>query len=162
MTRWREGGTQALLSKGPVSKEKLSAKQWQRLETELLRGPLAWGYDENQCWTLARVKTLIGRLFHIGYTIEGVGKPLHRHGWSVPAPCPGAGRGGHRCLGDRENAQNYVHPDLDLTADAWIRTQTALGRLAEPGQIAAAYAFLASDDATYLTGRTLAADGGFF
>ncbi|MEV0228130.1 winged helix-turn-helix domain-containing protein [Nonomuraea sp. NPDC050786] len=83
---WREGGTHALLSKGPVSKEKLSAQQWERLESELRRGPLAWGYDENQCWTLARVKTLIGRLFHIGYTIEGVGKLLHRHGWSVQVP----------------------------------------------------------------------------
>jgi 3-oxoacyl-[acyl-carrier protein] reductase len=61
-----------------------------------------------------------------------------------------------------ETAQNSVRPDLDLTADAWIRTQTALGRLAEPDEIAAAYAFLVSDDASYLTGRTLAADGGFF
>jgi transposase len=90
VTRWRkawlEGGAQALRSKGPVSREKLSAKQWERLEAELRRGPLAWGYDENQCWTLARVKTLIGRLFHIGYTIEGVGKLLHRHGWSVQVP----------------------------------------------------------------------------
>ncbi|MEV5553076.1 winged helix-turn-helix domain-containing protein [Nonomuraea wenchangensis] len=30
-----------------------------------------------------RVKTLIGRLFHIGCTIEGLGRLLHRHGWSV-------------------------------------------------------------------------------
>ncbi|MFI7153552.1 hypothetical protein ACIBO2_52300 [Nonomuraea sp. NPDC050022] len=59
-----------------MSKEKLSAKQWERLETELRRGPLAWGYDENQCWTLNRIKMLIGRLFHIGYTIEGVGGVL--------------------------------------------------------------------------------------
>jgi hypothetical protein len=33
---------------------------------------------------------LIGRLFHIGYTIEGVGKLLHRHGWSVQVPARGA------------------------------------------------------------------------
>ncbi|GAA4952483.1 transposase [Nonomuraea thailandensis] len=90
VTRWRkarrEGGTSALLSKGPVLVEKLSAGQWARLDAELKRGPLAWGYVEDQCWTLGRVKTLIGRLFHIGYTIEGVGKLLHRHGWSVQVP----------------------------------------------------------------------------
>ncbi|NJP96642.1 helix-turn-helix domain-containing protein [Nonomuraea sp. FMUSA5-5] len=90
VTRWREawieGGEQALRSKGPVSREKLSARQWQRLDVELRRGPLAWGYVEDQCWTLGRVKTLIERLFHIGYTIEGVGKLLHRHGWSVQVP----------------------------------------------------------------------------
>ncbi|MCK2213356.1 winged helix-turn-helix domain-containing protein [Actinomadura sp. ATCC 31491] len=91
VTRWRKawregGGAEALLSKGPVSREKLSAAQWARLDAELKRGPLAWGHVEDQCWTLGRVKTLIGRLFHIGYTIEGVGKLLHRHGWSVQVP----------------------------------------------------------------------------
>ncbi|TXK38180.1 winged helix-turn-helix domain-containing protein [Nonomuraea sp. C10] len=25
-------------------------------------------------------------LLHIGYTIEGMGKLLHRHGWSVQVP----------------------------------------------------------------------------
>ncbi|WP_264372970.1 helix-turn-helix domain-containing protein [Nonomuraea phyllanthi] len=69
-----------------MSREKLSAAQWARLDAELRRGPLAWGYAEDQCWTLGRVKTLIGRLFHIGYTIEGVGKLMHRHGWSVQVP----------------------------------------------------------------------------
>jgi transposase len=63
-----------------------SARQWERLDAELRRGPLAWGYVEDQCWKLGRVKTLIGRLFHIGYTIEGVGKLPHRHGWSVQVP----------------------------------------------------------------------------
>lgn len=35
-----------------------------------------------------------------------------------------------------------------------------LGRLAEPEEIAAAIAFLASDDASFVTGTTLAVDGG--
>jgi putative transposase len=83
---WREGGIEALRSKGPVSREKLTPAQWARLESELGRGPLAHGYGEDQRWTLGRVKTLIGRLFHIGYTIEGVGKLLRRHGWSVQVP----------------------------------------------------------------------------
>ncbi|TDD52040.1 winged helix-turn-helix domain-containing protein [Nonomuraea terrae] len=64
----------------------LSARQWQRLDAELKRGPLAWGYVEDQCWTLGRVTTLIGRLFHTGYTVEGVGELLHRHGRSVQVP----------------------------------------------------------------------------
>ncbi|MEU7005033.1 winged helix-turn-helix domain-containing protein [Nonomuraea sp. NPDC046570] len=49
-------------------------------------GTRAWGYAEDQCGTLGRVKRLIGPLFHIGYTVEGVGKLLHRHGWSVQVP----------------------------------------------------------------------------
>ena len=83
---WLQGRIGALRSKGPVSPEKLTGAQWARLEAELQRGPLAHGFAEDQRWTLAWVKTLIGRLFHIGYTIEGVGKLLYRHGWSVQVP----------------------------------------------------------------------------
>jgi putative transposase len=83
---WAEGGDEALKSKGPVSRERLSPAQWARLEAELRRGPLAHGFADDQRWTLARVKTLIGKLFHVGYTIEGVWKLLRRHGWSCQVP----------------------------------------------------------------------------
>jgi transposase len=83
---WQAGGTQALRSKGPVSREKLSPRQWARLEAELRKGPLAHGFAESQYWTLGRIKTLIGRLFHVGYTVEGVWKLLRRHGWSCQVP----------------------------------------------------------------------------
>ena len=42
-----------------------------------------------------------------------------------------------------------------------MRESTPLGRLAEPEDIADAIAFLASDDARWITGRTLKTDGGF-
>ncbi|MCY0963581.1 winged helix-turn-helix domain-containing protein, partial [Streptomyces sp. H27-H5] len=83
---WREGGPRALLSKGPVSRERLSDEQWARLEVELRRGPLAHGFEDDQRWTLKRVKLLIGRLFHVGYTVQGVWKLLRRHGWSCQVP----------------------------------------------------------------------------
>lgn len=83
---WQAGGTQALKSKGPVSREKLGPQQWARLEAELKRGPLAHGFAGDQYWTLGRIKTLIGRLFHVGYTVEGVWKLMRRHGWSCQVP----------------------------------------------------------------------------
>jgi putative transposase len=69
-----------------VSRERLSAQQWARLEAELKRGPLAHGFADDQRWTLKRIKTLIGRLFHIGYTVEGTWKLMRRHGWSCQVP----------------------------------------------------------------------------
>jgi putative transposase len=69
-----------------VSRERLSPRQWARLEQELRKGPLAHGFAEDQRWTLGRIKTLIGRLFHVGYTIEGTGKLMRRHGWSCQVP----------------------------------------------------------------------------
>ena len=71
---------------GPVSRERLSPRQWARLEQELRKGPLAHGFAGDQRWTLGRIKTLIGRLFHVGYTVEGTGKVLRRHGWSCQVP----------------------------------------------------------------------------
>jgi putative transposase len=82
---WREGGTTALASKGPPSRPKLSPAQFARLEAELERGPLAHGFAD-QRWTLMRIKTLIGRMFHIGYTVPGVWLLLRRNGWSCQRP----------------------------------------------------------------------------
>nr|WP_307519912.1 helix-turn-helix domain-containing protein [Streptomyces umbrinus] len=42
---WEQGGADALRSKGPVSVERLSRSQWERLERELKRGPLVSGGD---------------------------------------------------------------------------------------------------------------------
>jgi putative transposase len=69
-----------------VSRERLSAWQWARLESELRKGPLAHGFTADQRWTLSRIKTLIGRLFHVGYTVEGTLKLMRRHGWSCQVP----------------------------------------------------------------------------
>lgn len=41
-----------------------------------------------------------------------------------------------------------------------MKSMTQLGRLGQPDEVAAAAAFLASDDATYVTGETLGVSGG--
>jgi hypothetical protein len=68
---WQQGGIEALRSRGPVSAERLSAAQWSRLEPELGKGSLAHGFAGDQRWTLGRIKTLIGKLFRVGYTVDG-------------------------------------------------------------------------------------------
>lgn len=47
---------------------------------------------------------------------------------------------------------------LDVAA---LARRTPLGRLADPGEIAAAIAFLLSDEASFITGACLQADGGW-
>jgi putative transposase len=67
--RWRAGGTVALASKGPGGAVcRLGPAQLSRLCGALDQGPAAWGWAEDQRWTLERVTTLIGRLFHVRYT----------------------------------------------------------------------------------------------
>lgn len=84
---WRAGGTAALASTGPGGATcRLSPAQLSRLRTELDRGPAAHGWDEDQRWTLARVAKLIGRLFHVSYTLRGASYLLHRMGWTPQKP----------------------------------------------------------------------------
>jgi NAD(P)-dependent dehydrogenase (short-subunit alcohol dehydrogenase family) len=48
-----------------------------------------------------------------------------------------------------------------LLAEQAMRDRTPLDRLAEPGEVARAVAFLASKDAAYVTGQALVIDGGY-
>ena len=74
-----------------------------------------------------------------------------------------------RELGSRGITSNVVAPgfvDTDMTADltdarkAVLRESIPLGRTATADEIAAAIAFLTSDDAAYITGAVLPVDGG--
>jgi transposase len=88
--RWRAlaaGGRAALASKGAGgAKCRLTAPQLRELETVLEAGPAASGWDEDQCWTLARIAEVIRGRFRVGYTLAGVDLLLHRIGWSVQVP----------------------------------------------------------------------------
>lgn len=75
------------MSKGPGGTAcQLDERRQARLAQALEEGPAAYGFDEDQRWTLARVADLIARLFHVRYTLRGVSYLLHRMGFSVQVP----------------------------------------------------------------------------
>jgi transposase len=85
--RWRSGGEAALASRGPGGAVcRLSPAQLAKLQAALEGGPAARGWDEDQRWTLARVTTLTGRLFHVRYTLRGTSYLLHRIGFTPQVP----------------------------------------------------------------------------
>jgi transposase len=89
--RWRRalaaGGRAALMSKGPGGGPcKLTGAQVRELEAALEAGPAAWGWVEDQCWTLARIAEVVHRRFRVEYTLAGLDLLLHRIGWSVQVP----------------------------------------------------------------------------
>lgn len=74
---------------------------------------------------------------------------LARHNIRVNAVCPGLIR-------TRLTAELVADP----TASAEYLKKIPLGRFAQPEEVAGAFVFLASDDASFVTGTTLVVDGG--
>ncbi|NES31817.1 SDR family oxidoreductase [Micromonospora terminaliae] len=111
-----------------------------------------------------------GRIVNIGSNVaeRAVFPGLALYSMSKTA-LTGLTRGLARELGGRGITANLVVPgptDTDANpadgpnADV-IRAFTALGRYADPAEIAAVVAFLAGPDGGYVTGATINADGGF-
>ncbi|MFF3919206.1 winged helix-turn-helix domain-containing protein [Streptomyces sp. NPDC001852] len=84
---WRNGGVQALTSRGPSgSRCRLSPRCLEKLAAYLDEGPSAHGWVEDHVWTAARVATLIGRKFHVSYSVSGATRLMHRLGFSPQVP----------------------------------------------------------------------------
>ncbi|WUO09333.1 winged helix-turn-helix domain-containing protein [Streptomyces sp. NBC_00289] len=84
---WRDGGVQALVSRGSSgSRCRLSPGCLEKLAAFLDEGPAAHGWVEDQVWTAARVATLIGRKFHVSYSVSGATRLMHRLGFSPQVP----------------------------------------------------------------------------
>jgi NAD(P)-dependent dehydrogenase (short-subunit alcohol dehydrogenase family) len=64
-------------------------------------------------------------------------------------------------LGARGIAVNVLVAGWMEPAPAALARDTPLGRLAEPSEVAAACEFLLSEQASFVTGSTLVADGGY-
>ncbi|WSZ45605.1 winged helix-turn-helix domain-containing protein (plasmid) [Streptomyces sp. NBC_00868] len=77
---WKAAGPGGVRSRGPPSRPKMSNALFAVLEEELAKGPVAHGWPD-QRWTLARIKSLIGRRFHKSMTLSGISQMLRRHGW---------------------------------------------------------------------------------
>lgn len=82
----------------------------------------------------------------IGFT-RSLARELAPHGVTVNAVCPGAIR-------------TRAHDHLSPAVLAEVIRGIPMGRVGEPGDVAGLVAFLASDDGRYITGQTIAIDGG--
>ena len=83
---------------------------------------------------------------------------LGPHGITVNAVCPG-----NTLTAMVRRVADEVGATVDMTGAEWLEMRaddTALKRLAHPDEIAAVIAFLASADASYITGQSIEVDGG--
>lgn len=115
---WKAGGQQALASKGPPgTPPRLSAQQLEQLKEALDAGPAAAGFTD-QRWTLARIVTLVKRMFGLAFSLKGMSLVLRRMRWTPQVPR-------HRAAQRDEQAiakwRRYTWPAIKDQRAGWAR-----------------------------------------
>lgn len=119
----------------------------------------------------AMMKKRAGRIINVGSVVGTMGNAGQTNYAAAKAGVVGFTKSMAREVASRGITVNTVAPgfiETDMTKAlneeqrAATLSQVPAGRLGEPREIAATVAFLASDDAAYITGETLHVNGGMY
>lgn len=119
--------------------------------------------------TKSMLKAKFGRIIMIGSVVGLYGSAGQVNYSASKSGLVGMARSISRELGSKNITANVVAPgfiNTDMTAElpddvaAKYRSQIPAGRFAEPSEVAKVVAWLASDDASYITGAVIPVDGG--
>ena len=117
------------------------------------------------------MKARTGRIINIGSVVGLTGNPGQTNYSAAKAAILGFTKSLAREIGSRNITVNTVAPgfiDTDMTRELpeeqreALITQIPLNKLGDPNDIANAVSFLASDDASYITGETINVNGGMY
>lgn len=117
------------------------------------------------------MKARQGRIINITSVVGQMGNAGQANYAATKAGVEGFSRALAREIGSRGVTVNCVAPgfvETDMTEALDERLVNSMldavpiGRMAQPEEIAAAVSFLASDDASYITGAVLAVNGGMY
>lgn len=119
----------------------------------------------------AMMKKRCGRIINVGSVVGSMGNAGQTNYSAAKSGVLGFTKSMAREVASRGITVNTVAPgfiETDMThalndeQRAATLAQVPAGRLGQPNEIAAAVAFLASDDAAYITGETLHVNGGMY
>jgi 3-oxoacyl-[acyl-carrier protein] reductase len=117
------------------------------------------------------IKQRAGRIIAIGSVVGQMGNAGQANYAASKAGLIGFCKALAREVASRQVTVNVVAPgfvETDMTraiaenARTELTAQIPLGRIGTPAEIAAAVGFLASDEASYITGQVLAVNGGMY
>ena len=152
MERWHDieavNLTGVLLSNQLVAAPMIEQKSGSIINIASMAAKTSWPYSAEYSATKSGV---------IGIT-RSVAMELGAQGITANAVCPG-----NTVTAMVRKVAAEIGAELDMTGEEWLAMRaddTALKRLAEPWEVAGLVAFLASQDARYITGQSIEIDGG--
>jgi len=163
------GPVEVVVANAGVTQDGLLMRMPEEAFTGVLDANLTGAWRVTQRATRGMMKARFGRLIYISSVVGLMGAPGQANYAASKAGLIGLARSVARELGGRGVTANVIAPgyvDTDMTADLTDKRREEMmaaipvGRTAKPEEIAKAVAFLASDDAAYITGAVLPVDGG--
>ncbi|MBB5084381.1 beta-ketoacyl-ACP reductase [Nonomuraea endophytica] len=161
-----QGPVEVLVSNAGITKDTLLAMMKEETFTDVIDANLTGAYRVAKRAIRPMMKLKRGRIILISSVVGLSGQAGQANYAASKAGLVGFGRSLAREYGSRGITVNVVAPgfvETDMTADLdgeAIVKNIPLGRQAAPQEIARVVRFLASDDASYITGAVIPVDGG--
>ncbi len=165
----RLGSVEILVNNAGITRDALVLRMGVEAWDEVIETNLRSVYLVSKAALRGMLRARWGRIVSISSVSGVAGNPGQANYAASKAGIIGFTKSVAREVGSRGITVNAVAPgfiETDMT-DALgdeittaARERIALGRLGQPEEVAAAVGYLASDDASYVTGHTLVVDGG--
>jgi 3-oxoacyl-[acyl-carrier protein] reductase len=164
-----QGPVEVLVSNAGITRDQLLALMKEEDFAAVLDTNLTGAYRVAKRAVRGMMRQRRGRLVFVSSVVGLLGSAGQSNYAASKAGLVGLARSLARELAPRNITANVVAPgfvDTDMTAalaaeqKAKILAAVPLARYASPGEVAGAVAFLAGDDAAYITGAVIPVDGG--
>ena len=158
-----------LVNNAGITRDGLMVRMKEEQFDDVIRINLKGAYNMLQLCGAMMMRAKKGRIINISSISGMVGNFGQINYCAAKAGLLGMTKTAAKELGLRGITVNAVAPgfiDTDMTANLsddlkeGAKKQIALGRFGKPEEIAGVVAFLASDNASFITGQTIVADGG--
>ena len=165
----RHGALHILVNNAGITRDKLLIQMKEEDWDAVLDTNLKGAWTAIQAATKPMMKQRWGRIINIASVVGQMGNPGQSNYVAAKAGLIGLTKSVARELASRNVTANAVTPGYIETAmtaglSAEVRTeftkQIPLGRMGTAADIASAVVFLASDEASYITGQVLSVNGG--
>jgi 3-oxoacyl-[acyl-carrier protein] reductase len=165
------GQVSILVNNAGITRDTLSMRMSDDDWDQVIQTNLSAVFRMSRLVMRAMMKAKTGRIINITSVVASMGNAGQANYAASKAGVEGMTRALARELGSRNITVNSVAPgfiDTDMTKAlneqqvALMLGQIPLNRFGLPSEIAAAVAFLASKDASYITGTTLHVNGGMY